>query len=760
MKCGVVRNFSILLILIVTVGSCDHLSKKHGAHYHSIKTYKDIPGVTAEEIAAIEVLKTKKDKLSYGAMVGTEAFPLPDGSHDGFTVKFCEHLTELFGIPFVLEIGEWDELIGKLESHSIDFTGELTATEERMKTFFMTLPIAERLHRIFTLVGSERIQTEADIEGTTIAFLEGTVTAETIRKLYHIPFNDIEVRDYPEAAEMLKNGIIDAFVDEAPADPAFENFDFIHSKTFFPMVRSPVSMTTANPELAPIISVIDKGIAAGAADHLFELYRKGDFAYAKDKLRKSLTDEEKAYIRDLADRNASVFVAFEPDNYPVCFYNAREKEYQGIAVEVLDEISRLTDIKFENVVSEDSVWAETFERIKTGEISIAAQLLPTEARKEFFIWCAAPYSRTHYIIMSRLDFPNKASHQIVRYSVGTVRQSGHADVYRALFPNNKNLKEYDSVEECLLALEKGEIDLQMASEHTLVTQLHYREKPDFKINLRLSVPMDSYFGFNKNEAVLCSIVSKAQQFVPIDAIETRWTNRAFDYSKKIAEQWAFQMAIFSGVVSLLLVLAVCLLIRVVRLGKQLKLIANKDALTEIFNRRYFMEQAAIQMERSYRAGSKCYVVIYDLDHFKLVNDKYGHLAGDKVLKETVQRVKSVIRPYDLFARYGGEEFILLLLDVDEKDVMNTVERLRLTICESPVEFEKTSISVSASFGISFVAVPKEIDSATQCADDALYQAKRAGRNRVVFCNHCQSGTVIHTETGVRAPVSTRNNCVH
>jgi predicted signal transduction protein with EAL and GGDEF domain len=199
------------------------------------------------------------------------------------------------------------------------------------------------------------------------------------------------------------------------------------------------------------------------------------------------------------------------------------------------------------------------------------------------------------------------------------------------------------MEECRAALDRGEIDLWMASEFALITQTHYHERLGYKINMPLFVPMHSYLGFNKNEKVLCSIISKAQQFVATDVIETQWVGRAFDYSKKIAEQQAFFMAIFSGLLSLLLAATVFLFIRDIKLRKQLSTFANRDALTEIFNRRYFMELAIIQAERSYRTKNQCFLAIYDLDHFKSVNDEYGHLAGDKVLKETARRVKEAMR---------------------------------------------------------------------------------------------------------------------
>jgi diguanylate cyclase (GGDEF)-like protein len=177
------------------------------------------------------------------------------------------------------------------------------------------------------------------------------------------------------------------------------------------------------------------------------------------------------------------------------------------------------------------------------------------------------------------------------------------------------------------------------------------------------------------------------------------------------------------------------LARNVKLSKELKSIANIDSLTCIYNRRHFMELADMQAARSLRTGHASYLIIFDLDHFKSVNDSFGHQAGDKVLFEIARRVKETIRPYDLFGRYGGEEFIILMLDLKETDkesVISAVERLRLAINSLPVVYEGQPITISASFGISHAAPKHNMDIAIKYADDALYQAKEAGRDRVIF----------------------------
>jgi len=337
--------------------------------------------------------------------------------------------------------------------------------------------------------------------------------------------------------------------------------------------------------------------------------------------------------------------------------------------------------------------------------------------------------------MSRTDYPFLAAHQVSRETVGVMRASAKVDIYHELFPAYDNLIEYDTQFECLNALERGEINLLMASEYNLLTEINYREKSGAKINIMLDAQMESFFGFYKDSEILRSIIDKSQQYVNTAVIETSWTGRQFDYSKRLAEQRTLYMTIFLAVMALVLIAMMFVLAKNIKLSKKLKEMANNDALTGIYNRRFFRELAAMQTTRSERTGIDSFIILFDLDHFKKVNDVYGHQAGDKVLIETARRVKNTIRPYDIFARYGGEEFIILMPDVKEiekEQIINATERIRLAVCKTPIEFEGQEIPVSASFGIAYTAPRNDISTATKYADEALYQAKEEGRNKVVF----------------------------
>lgn len=732
------RNIFILsALLLVFCQLCACSEKKQDTPPQTaITTYKDIPGITEEEISRIESLKETVPYFNYGTLLSVESYISDDGSYEGFSVKLCGFLSEIFGMEFRVNLYEWDELIDKLEAHEIDFTGELTMTEERLQKYSMTRPIAERLLRIFTLENNN-IVTEADAEGMRIGFLEDTVTADAILRAYNISFIPVYVPDYASAAFLISQGEIDAFVDEAVADPAFEPYSFITSKIMFSMVHEPVSITTANPELAVVVSLVNQLIDAGGGNTLYELYSDSNTEYAKYKLNGKFSKEEKAYIKDLTQRGISVPVLCEKDSYPSVFYNDTEKEFEGIAIDILTEITELTGLRFEVAHADDILWSDMMEKVETGDMPMLAELLHTETREEHFLWGAVPYARSYYAIMSRIDHPYLAAYQVAQTSVGVMKMSGYEDVYREMFPDYDNLVYYDTLDECLDALDSGEVDLIMGSEHMLLTQMNYREKSGLKVNIKFNVSMDSHFGFYKDETILCSIVDKAQQYVETDKIEMGWVGRMFDYSKRLAEERVFYLTVFTVALAAILIAAVFLLIRNVKLDKKLKDMANNDALTGIYNRRFFIELCGIQMERSRRTKTECYMVMFDLDHFKAVNDTYGHLAGDRVLKDIAQRIKNSIRPYDILGRYGGEEFVILLTGESKnpgpEDIINTTERLRLEVCSTPVEFEKQQIPVSASFGISKIDLESDISESIKRADEALYRAKEEGRNRVIFC---------------------------
>lgn len=166
--------------------------------------------------------------------------------------------------------------------------------------------------------------------------------------------------------------------------------------------------------------------------------------------------------------------------------------------------------------------------------------------------------------------------------------------------------------------------------------------------------------------------------------------------------------------------------------EQLRELATRDSLTGIWNRRSIMELLEREQLRSSRESTPLAVVMLDLDHFKSVNDTYGHIVGDAVLQEAARRLTTSVRPYDGVGRYGGEEFLVVLPGCDENTIRNRAESMRLSIESEAMVSGPHRFKVTASFGVT-VFWPGQAHSAShmiRLADEALYAAKKAGRNRV------------------------------
>jgi len=162
--------------------------------------------------------------------------------------------------------------------------------------------------------------------------------------------------------------------------------------------------------------------------------------------------------------------------------------------------------------------------------------------------------------------------------------------------------------------------------------------------------------------------------------------------------------------------------------------ATHDFLTGLLNRSATIDALRNELERAGREGLPLSVVLADIDHFKQVNDSYGHAIGDAVLCEAARRMRSSVRMYDHIGRYGGEEFLFILPGCDNVSAMNQAERLKSCITDRPVELPRLSITFTISMGavVKYNATVDDLDALIQTADAALYEAKMEGRNRIVM----------------------------
>ena len=175
--------------------------------------------------------------------------------------------------------------------------------------------------------------------------------------------------------------------------------------------------------------------------------------------------------------------------------------------------------------------------------------------------------------------------------------------------------------------------------------------------------------------------------------------------------------------------------KLVQAREEMRVKATRDGLTSLWNRNSILGAMTAELERSSRTGRPMSVVLCDIDHFKRINDNFGHLVGDLALREVAARLNRSVRVYDAVGRYGGEEFLIVLSDCSSSDLRARAEELRSAVCAPGIAAQGREVSLSISIG-AVACEPCEsmysMDKILARADLALYQAKHEGRNRSVI----------------------------
>jgi signal transduction histidine kinase/CheY-like chemotaxis protein/ABC-type amino acid transport substrate-binding protein len=517
--------------------------------------YRAIPGVTANEYNAIEALKAQRTSFVYGMNMGTEAFYGQDGEIKGFAAFFSDWLSELFGIPFIPAIYEWGDLIAGLERYEIDFAGDLTETEERIaNNYYMTHAIAERSVKYMRIFGGAPLSDLAMQRDLRFAFLDGATTAEQIAADSAYAFEAFFVDDYDVAYELLKNGDVDAFFDEGVAEAAFDKYGDVVAADFFPLIYSPVSLTTLNPELEPIISVMKKALLYDSSvKYLSALYTLGEEEYLKHKLWITLTDEEREFINN----NPVIPFLAEYDNYPLSFFNTHENEWQGITFDVLRKIGVLTGLTFEVLNSPRAEWSDLLALLENGGAPMITELIRSRDREDAFLWPSASILTDHYALISKTEFPNISVTEISHMTVGLIENSAYAHLFESWFPNHSHTVYLATNAAAFAALKNDEVDMIMATENLLLQQTNYHEEPGYKASIVFDRTFESTFGFHKDAAILCSIIDKSLRLIDTKSISGQWTRRTFDYRTKLAQQripWVVGATALASIMGLMFIM--------------------------------------------------------------------------------------------------------------------------------------------------------------------------------------------------------------
>ena len=564
----IIPFFSFCFLLLPVAGQASQ-QELVGAY---TSDYTLIPGVTKEEIAAIEAIKEKRDvPFRYGAILCSEAFINRDSVKDGFAVRFAALLSTMFSFQFELSFYDWNELIASLDKKELDFSGELSATEERRLRYFMTDTIYDRTIKIFTNRNEEKLDDIASKRPLRFAFLEGTITAEQVKEASPHEVEIVFVLDYEAAAAKLQDGTIDAFFEEAPATYYFTGYDFIVAEDFFPLIYSPISLTTANPELAPFISVVHKFLLNGGKEYLNNLYRQGNRAFLEHSLNLAMTETERRFIAQYIVNGSHIPYVAHSNNYPLGFYNETEKEFQGISIDVLAAVSEMTGLQFKPVNKPQTSLPEMRRLVQDRTALFVAGLTQPDRRNSPFLWAEEPFSRgNHSSLIAVGSHPGIELNQILFSRVGLVEHSVHKKVYETWFPHSNNTVIFQNSDQAFQALKDGEIDFIMGSRNLLLSQTNYKEQPDFKAALVFEHDLPIFFVFHPDEHLLRSIIEKTQKVIALTQINDQWVRKIFDYRGKMMHDMFPVLIGFIVLLGVMLTFTVAVFLKNKKLSKGLE----------------------------------------------------------------------------------------------------------------------------------------------------------------------------------------------
>ncbi len=252
--------------------------------------------------------------------------------------------------------------------------------------------------------------------------------------------------------------------------------------------------------------------------------------------------------------------------------------------------------------------------------------------------------------------------------------------------------------------------------NSLLNEVQASGKPLILDDAQQDARFERWEGANLVRGWLCVPLIRHKQFLGFLTIDSYVPGAYQQEDALIAQTFADEAAI---------------VIENARLYEKAQQMATSDGLTGIFNRRYFYEIAKKEFERSQRYNTPLSTIMIDIDHFKYINDTYGHAAGDRVLIQFVERMQAELRNTDILSRYGGEEFAILLPETDSEEAFQVAERLRTVVAKDPFTLQAAKPYITISLGVATNETDVALlDLLIDRSDKALYESKQFGRNRV------------------------------
>ncbi|WP_432471013.1 diguanylate cyclase [Amphritea sp. HPY] len=434
----------------------------------------------------------------------------------------------------------------------------------------------------------------------------------------------------------------------------------------------------------------------------------------------NLSPEEQAFIATANSFNLCGYPLWEP--YSQLNFN----HYEGMIPDYLKLIQERTGLSFKTVTT--PIWDRTLEGMKAAECDLIAGAMRTPKRS-LYLDFTRPYLSMPAVVAVSSDYSDDLSIEVLlQQPVALIQSSAFEEIITNRYPDTR-LVIVSSVEQGLKKIQQGQVIAMLDTADTISAAIGRFNLTGLKIvnpgyhNWDISVAVDKQW----SDTPFLNILDKAVSSIsPQDKeqIRSRWVRVQYEQSIDSTLLWEIFAAL--AIISLFFAYRYNI---IHRHNKELTKLARHDQLTGLYNRRMLNQSLADSVAIAERYNRPLSLIFFDIDDFKLVNDRYGHKAGDEVLIQIAELLHINCRISDSFGRWGGEEFLIILPESPLNSAEKSAEKLRLSIAQHQFQTEAV-IQLTSSFGIAEYQPGESMDSFVNRVDQALYRAKSAGKNCV------------------------------
>lgn len=656
----------------------------------------------------------------------------------GFTIDYLRLLAKKTGIEFVMTPGTWKDNLRKFKQHKIDVITAISYTQERTSFTNYTTPYYLIPTVVYTSDKNFDYNGVADLEQKTVG-----IEADVFYKKYLQEYPEINIREIEDTNKLLRKlsfGELDAVITNINIGNYMIKKHMLNNvklagRIDIPEIEDEDLRFGINKEKPRLHSIIQNGINRITPNEYKALQDRW-VGFSPDEIRTVLMPGDQKLIDSYNEKYGGIRISSQCSWRPIDFLN-EQKNHKGIAASIFKKISDQHDIPF--ILHKTDSFESAIEELTRGNCDLLPAVVPSPELREKMSF-TKPYLSLSMVLATKTnEFFVGSLNDISGKKIGMMNQGEMKEIFTKKYPH-LTFEPVDSVKKGLEKVRSGENFGFIGTIPTIADTVQNDNFYNIKISGKLDENLLISAAVRSGDRKLLNLMNNLLGSISMEQKKTavnRWISLSLE--EKIDYRIVWRIA---GGVFILAVIAAIWLKKVHSLNsriseanqlleeknKELERVSVTDHLTGLFNRSKADEELFLELEKSNRYGENFSIIILDVDHFKSINDEFGHQSGDLVLEELSETLKQRLRATDIAARWGGEEFLIICPQTDRKGALQLAENIRHTI-ENHTSCIDQALTISC--GVAEHHAGESIQNLIRKADENLYKAKNSGRNQVI-----------------------------